>query len=189
LVVAGTGWLGTRVGLGWAFGGPFCCTIFYIDQSASVTLSGMTITGGYDKSAGGIYNGGTLVLDNVLIWQNTAGGGTGAALLNNGELTMTNSAVSHNNSPIGFMNGQNGIAGLSDVRVTDTYGSGSAYGGVVNFGGTLTMDRGLIAGNKGTGLWTAPVGSPPSSGCADTTLANRPIRRNSRRGVPAAAKS
>ena len=183
LTINGTGWFGTRVSLGWFVASGFCCSVFDIGVFANVTLRGMTISDGYRLTGAGINNQGILTLDNVLIWQNLAHGNIGAALENSGELTMTNSAISHNNAPYGFINGPNGVATLTDVRVTDTYGGPPSLSsaGIGNQGGTLTIDRGLIAGNHGPGLrmWT------PAAHCAEALLTNVTISGNSRGGVEA----
>jgi len=81
---------------------------------------------------GGIYNDGTLVVDNTIVRDNTAGGpeGSGGGIWNSGTLTLTQSTVSTNHA----------IGSNPTVHAID--GGGGIYNA-----GTLTMTRSTISGN------------------------------------------
>lgn len=94
-----------------------------------VILSGLTITGGVGNGAG-IFNNGTLTLNNVTVSGNTAEmGGLGGGIWNytDGILTLNNSTVSGNSA------------------LPDQYGMGWG-GGIANYG-TLTLNNSTVSGN------------------------------------------
>ncbi len=186
LDIVGTGWLGTRVQLGWYVSGPSCCAVFNIEGEAIVTLSGMTISGGRGTFAGGISNQATLTLQNVRVADNISDASSGGAISNGGFLTMYNVAVSHNRAYFGLINF--GTAWIYDSRITDTFGTGAGSHGVGNGGGTLTMNRGLIASNQGTGLaiWNPMPGGLEDT-CPETNVTNVTISHNSGGGITAKA--
>ena len=86
-----------------------------------VTLSGLTITGGYAEEGGGIYNDGSLTLNHSPVTGNQAYWG-GGILDEAGSVTLNNSTISDN---------------------TGTYGGG-IYGEV----GSLTLYNSIISGNR-----------------------------------------
>lgn len=119
----------------------------------SLTLQGITITGGASVNAGvgaagaggGVLNvEGTLIVDNSRITGNTAeigGGGIASGTLGSGPL---------------------GITTLNGSQVTDNTVSAGEGGGILNDAGTFTVNGSLVSGN------TAPLGggiaSDPGSG-------------------------
>jgi len=177
LTITGSTWLGTQIRLGLfdslAHG---CCPVFTIGDGAKVALTGMRISGGNGLDGAGIYNRGTLSLAGVAILDNQGDGG----IVNEAWASMatTNVAVEHNGR-YGLWN--RGTADLVDTRITGTYGGPGALG--IRNEGTLTVDRGLVAGNQGTGVW-ASNGDGGRGDCPTmTVLANVTITGNSKGGV------
>ena len=130
-------------------------TVFNINPNIVVTLSGMTITNGLAANGGGIYNEGTLNLNNVMITGNTAtmyGGGIendgsdSAATVN----MYAGSSIASNSAQDGGGGGIYNVAGTVNMyagsSITDNtvFGNG---GGIQNYGGTVNLNGGSIAGN------------------------------------------
>jgi hypothetical protein len=177
LTIAGVWFLATRVTLGWIDRSKTFSPVFNIAEGAKVKLTGLTISGG---SAGGIHNyKASLTLTNVWISNNTGGEGISNSL---GSLIMTNVGIDHNSGGAGL--GNSGTALVIDSRIEGTYRLGTLPGDGVANGGTLIMNRGLIAGNEGTGLSQFQYASTE---CAATTyLLNVTISGNHNRGINAA---
>ena len=94
--------------------------VFHVTPGATVQIDGVTITNGDANQGGGIWNNGTLVLNNSTVSGNTGGGGSG--IFNSfGTITLTNSTISAN-----------------------TGGRGS---GIFNNRGTITLTNSTISGN------------------------------------------
>jgi len=72
--------------------------LFIIAQFANVTISNLTIQGGYspDGNGGAFDNKGTLTIVNRTLARNGACGGCGGAIYNEGTLTVINSTFSLN---------------------------------------------------------------------------------------------
>ncbi len=139
--------------------------IFWIKPSAIVTIKNLNLTNGttssdiFNRNGGGIYNEGTLTIDNCSLFNNHAknannaghaGGsdaspaGNGGAIYNKGTLTLTNCEFSNNYA------GNGGEA-------TDTHKSsgGGSGGAIYNLGTILNIQactfRNNYAGNGGKG--------------------------------------
>ena len=135
---------------------------------ATVTLSGLTVTGGR-SNGGGVFNQGTLTLNDVTIRDNTAGDptngeGIGAGIWNylGATLTLNGCTVSGNTA----------IGNLSYAP--------SRGGGVENYG-TLTLNNSTVSGNsavQGTG-----GGISNSLGVSTLTLNNATVSGNSSPGT------
>ena len=73
--------------------------IIHVASSGSLTIEGVTITGGFIDSigdGGGIRNSGTLILTHSIIRDNTTSGVGGGIFNDRGTLTVTHSTVSSN---------------------------------------------------------------------------------------------
>lgn len=129
--------------------------VFFVTNSASLSLINLTVTDGSSNFGGGLYNdGGTLDLNGVTVSGNTvtaSGGGiytTGAT----GNTTLTNSTVSGNTSKFsgGIQIDRGGVLNLTNSTITNNSASstsdGAAAGGVVAFG-TVNVKNTIIAGN------------------------------------------
>lgn len=142
-----------------------------------ITLSGLTVRHGRitDANGGGIFNIGTLILDNVRVVDNKAINGGGGGIYNGGTLTLTNSEVSGNSSDSagggiytwygmttnisvsrissneadqggGLYN--LGTLDMSDSTVNDNKATGYSGGGLIIFGGEVTLNRVTFSGNQ-----------------------------------------
>ena len=150
--------------------------VFQIDANVTATLSGMTITGGNitNGSGGGIYNLGTVTLNNCTISGNSSDtGGGGMDSRGGGTATLTNCTISGNsayngggldshgdtstltltNSTISGNSANNAAGGLltdgtaSLTNCTISGNSAQTGGGVFNNGGTATLTNTIVAGN------------------------------------------
>ncbi|HEX7317620.1 MAG TPA: Calx-beta domain-containing protein [Pyrinomonadaceae bacterium] len=117
--------------------------VFRTALSSTVSISGMTITGGRaaDDHGGGVYNsqGATLNLSNVVVSENVTdsifinGSGRGGGIYHDGTLlTLTNSVVSGNSAASGAAGGS--LSGRD--------------GGGIYARGTLVVTNSTISGNK-----------------------------------------
>ncbi len=147
--------------------------VFNIQSGATVTISGLTITGGVTNGApggdpngdgataqgGGIFNAGTLTLKNCLIQNSSAtggggesyalgssGGGEGAGggIYNSWILILINCTLA-NNSATG------GNAGSLDSQSTGSYNGGGGAGGGIYNSRTLMLTNCTLANNNATG--------------------------------------
>ncbi len=76
--------------------------VFNVSSGTTVTISGLTITGGSANQGGGISNAGNLTLDDDVVTNNQAAGpvattlGDGGGIYNSGTLALDGSAVTDN---------------------------------------------------------------------------------------------
>jgi hypothetical protein len=141
--------------------------------SAHVQLSGVTLTGGGPNVTVGamIVNAGfRLDLDRSTVIGNTAGGGKGGGIENNGDLHVTNSTFTNNHATGGHMSNQGGaIYNSSTATLTNVTMSGntaddssiSSGGGAVYtvMSATTTIVNSTIAANTAS----VPQGSAGTS--------------------------
>ena len=124
--------------------------VFTLGTNASASISGLTITGG---SGSGIYNTGSLTLDNCTITGNT---GAGLLAPNTGGVSsiLTNCIVSNNT--------QSGVTSVGtvltmiDCTVSGNSDPGAQGGGVEAYVSTVTLTGCTVSGNTagiGAGLW------------------------------------
>src|SRR5689334_8246627 len=108
---------------------------------------------------GGIFNYGSMVINNTLITENTAysaccsGGGGGAGIWSSGGLTLNNSTVSRNTLRGGFSGSgiyAYGLLWLSNSTVTGNTG-GYGEGVYAGFGSTI-LENSTISGNQSYGI-------------------------------------
>lgn len=171
LVLDGTGAFITRV---WgAFPG---FSIFRVLEGATVTITDLDVMSGNAYSGGGIANLGTLTLERVRIWKNSAVD-AGGGIMNWGTLVMNGGEIAHNSaSGIGGSGLHNhGSAELNEVRIVKNY-SDAAMGGIWNSGSDsyLVVDRSEVSHNEGNGItnWSGTM-----------FLSNTTVSRNHRRGI------
>ena len=116
--------------------------VYDVTNALDVTISGMTITGGYvtgaDDDGGGIYNAETLTLNNVTVTDNKAAGYGGGIYNHYGTITAQNSIISQNEASEG-----GGIYGFSGT-VTLENGTDVSYNESTSFGGGIRMSSGTI---------------------------------------------
>ncbi|MDB9525300.1 CHAT domain-containing protein, partial [Oscillatoria sp. CS-180] len=125
-----------------------------VEDGSTVTISSLTLQNGNADFAGGIFNLGTLAINDVNIDNNTVeqfGGG----ILNVGTLTISGSRLESNvaqtNSGGAIANSENGILTINDssVRLNTSANNG---GGVDNFQGQVTIANSLITDNTTANL-------------------------------------
>jgi hypothetical protein len=115
--------------------------VFVIDGNVIATLSNLTITKG---SEGGIISYGTMTLTNVAVSDNNT---TSGGIYSTGTLTLANVTVAGNGGG-GISNG--GTATLTDVTVSGN--TASSYGGGVRNGGTATLVNVTVFDNSANDL-------------------------------------
>jgi hypothetical protein len=149
--------------------------MFDINNSATVTIAGLTVSGGEAPNGGGIFNeNGTVTVSNCVISGNTASAGlttigvlaSGGGIFNkNGTVTVSNCLISGNTASAGGGIANSGTMTLSGSTVTGNSVAGtindgfingipnpfahyspSAGGGIYN-NGVLTIVNSTIAGN------------------------------------------
>jgi hypothetical protein len=146
--------------------------IFTVDIGTTVSIAGLTITGGHVAAGAGsgILNSGTLTVSNTTVSGNYSDGisnsgmltvsnsivsGNGGGIFNSAMLTVTNTIVFGNGTGID----NRGMMSLSNSTVEDNVNDGSDIGfgygfdvfgaGIVN-SGTLTISNSTISGNLAT---------------------------------------
>ena len=125
------------------------------DAGRSVSISGLTISNGHlegaDNRGGGIYNIGTLLLNNCVLSGNIARASgitnAGGGIYNSGTLTMANCTV----------NGNTAGASLPDT---------GGYGGGIYNVGTLDMTNCTLSGNSAIGASASNNGTVLAAGGA-----------------------
>ena len=119
-------------------------SVFTVNSSEIVGISGMTISGGNANNGGGIYNNGTLTVNDSIFTNNSANYG-GGIYNNEGTVTVTNSTFTSNPG--------DGIYNESALTVVNcTFTSNSAFqgGGIANFG-TVTVSGSTFTDNSAVG--------------------------------------
>jgi Dockerin type I domain len=132
--------------------------IFYIMPSHTVTIAGMTISGGYEGLGGGIHNDqATLIISNCTLLGNVSDAGVGGGgIFNTGTLTIISTSVSSNwagyttGNPFG--NGGGIYNGGGTLEIIDSTITGNTAlivgGGIFDSGGTLTITDSTVSGNR-----------------------------------------
>ena len=127
--------------------------VFEINSGVTVSMSGLTISGGHAQSGGGVHNlGGTLTMNDCTISNNTStfgGGGLGGI----GTLTMMNCTVSGNSAPAdgGGLNIYGGTASLTSVTISDNSTTSFDGGGLAAFNCAVTLINCTVTGNSAAG--------------------------------------
>jgi hypothetical protein len=129
-----------------------------VSVSGHVTLSGFTIRNGLSSSGAGIYNSGSLVVNNSTVTGNhvsACGGGIG----NKGTLTINNSTISQNSASAngGGICQTGGTLTISNSTISGNSASVNG-GGICQTGGTLTINNSTI-GSSSTLLANSANGS------------------------------
>jgi hypothetical protein len=133
--------------------------IFAVGSGATVSISGLSITNGYNPSlfGGGIDNLGTLTVSDCTISGNTAEG-FGGGILNDGTLTVSHSTISGNSAYFGGGIGNGGTLTVTDSTISGNRANGPAQigngigegGGILNDDGTVVLNNSTISGNYAT---------------------------------------
>jgi hypothetical protein len=143
--------------------------VLQIDQSATVGLQGLRLTGGVSPSGGGLINGGTTTMTNCTVIGNLAqvGGGIYHEI---GSLTLIGCTVRENDANFdggGIHNAGGGMVTLDATTVTlnraNLLDGGASGGGIFEASGTVILQNGSSVTDN-TPDNCAPPGSVP--GCA-----------------------
>lgn len=116
-------------------------TIFVVESSATVTLSGLRLRNGYY----GIENSGVLTVNNSIVSANRYG-----LVSRRGAVLTVNSSTISDNAITGIYNGE----GTVTINSSTVSGNGNTAstplrgGGIANLYGTLTVNRSALSGNK-----------------------------------------
>jgi hypothetical protein len=155
-----------------------------------VTISGMTITGGFvsdqgsdgNASGGGIENSGTLSITDVAITGNTAGNGgfregvpgEGGGIENSGMLSIAEATISANTAAVvsilpgegagGFGGGINNTGTMAISTTTFTGNSNQGAGGAIDNSGQLTVSASTFADNSASSYFGYPFFFSPGDG-------------------------
>ncbi len=124
-------------------------SVFEIEQGATATLSGLTITGGNNAIWGGgvdNYYGTATLIDC------TVSGNAGGGFVNNfGSATLTDCTISDNSAGYYGFGGGGGVWSYGTTTLTNCTISGNSAavgGGLVNYGGPLTLTNCNVSGNS-----------------------------------------
>ncbi len=121
--------------------------VFIIQPTAVVTLNQLRIINGLDVNFGGIYNFGTLTINNSIISGNRSSNG-GGGIHNAGPLTINNSTFSSNNAFTGAGIHNNSSSTVTVSNSTFSGNSAGNSGGVLYNDGTATISHGTLSGNS-----------------------------------------
>ncbi len=109
--------------------------IFSIIPGIQITLTDLTLTNGKNGAGGGIYNNGTLTINNSSITKNTADNGGGGGIFSVGTLTIYNSIITNNTAIGGGGIWSYGPVNIYNSIITNnTATSSSSSGGGIFYG-------------------------------------------------------
>jgi hypothetical protein len=143
--------------------------------TGTVTISNLTISGGFDPVAGGgIFNNGTLTLEDATVSGNAANICCGGGIYNNtGTMTINNVTVSGNHTA-GSGGGIGNAGTMTITNSTVSGGSAGGGGGGIGNAGTMTITSSTVSGNNATG-----VGGGIETNGTLLTLSNSTVSGNS----------
>jgi predicted outer membrane repeat protein len=176
-------------------GGPQNRVFEIIGATVTATLSGLTISNGFEVSGGGIRNGlGTLFLSDCVVSNNNVeipripplmGAARGGGIANfGGTVTLTNCTVSDNHTGFGYENSGGGIytdGTLTLVNSTVTLNGAGAVdrsqgGGIECAGGSLTIIDSAINANGQRATFSG--GAISAAANTTITITNSNINNN-----------
>ena len=156
---------------------PF--SVFTVDSTATVSISGMTISGGdagtsnSNASGGGVYNLGTLAVIGSTFTNNSANLGFGGGLANSGgTLTVINSTFIDNYALAGggLANENSGAATVIGSTFSDN--SGFDYGGIANITDSSITVIGSTFTNNSASFAGGGLGNESVATVIDSTFTN-----------------
>ena len=120
---------------------------FTVNAGVTATIQMLTLANGYTPySGGGIFNFGTLTVNNITLNGNSANVGGGIVNASSGILTVTNAVFNGNSADMG-----GAIDGWGTMTVTNSTFSGNSadrYGGGILNWGTMTITNSTFSGNQ-----------------------------------------
>ena len=122
-------------------------------STATVSVFGLTISGGFsDTEGGGINNSGTLTLNDCIVTGNTSSL-NGHGIYNKGQLTINDSTIVANTNSGGSGGGISNDRFATTTINRSTIANNTAQGGGgIDNGGTLTVNESTISGNTDLGI-------------------------------------
>ncbi len=156
--------------------------VFHVLEDAALELENVEITGGFvtGNSGGGIYNSGTVSINNSTISGNLEnflidGGG---GIHNAGTANISNSTISDNSAFYGGGIYNTGTATISDSAISGNF-SNTSGGGILNRYGIVSISNSNISGNSadfdGAGIYslgTATISDSTISGNSNGGINN-----------------
>jgi hypothetical protein len=160
-------------------------------SSGHVTLSKVMIRNGAKvPNGGGIYNTGTLTINNVTLTANSVASGNqarGGGIFSDGTLTINNSAISGNTAAGTYAGIGGGIYNSGTMTINDSTlsgntasGAGAYGGGISNLAGKATINNSTISSNTASGNFASGVGGGIYNAAA-VTISNSTLSGNSAR--------
>lgn len=151
--------------------------VIQVRAGGTVTLSGVTVSGGRRDFAGGILNQGTLTLIHCVVSGNTANFGAGIFNWTQSTLALTDSTVTGNTASLsnggGILN--QGATTLADSVVSGNTANGTG-GGILNNQGTLVLTHSTVSANtsglSGGGISSDSAWTMTGSTVSGNTAAN-----------------
>jgi hypothetical protein len=173
-----------------AVSGNNSVVVFATANYTNVTISGLTVSGGFNASpggwGGGILNRGSMTVRDCVITGNTVPAGHGGGIFNYSSLRILDSVVSGNSAAYeggGVWNNPNALLEITDSTFSAN-SAGSGGGGVSSIDGTVTIVRTHISGNStpGSGGGVSSVRSLPTRS-ATLALVDSTVSGNSNNGI------
>src|SRR5262249_1734914 len=122
--------------------------VFQVDQGVTASLSGLTLTGGHAIFGGAVVNYGNLTLTDSTVSDSSAAGlGGGGGIFNQGSLTLGRVTLTGNQAGFGGAIFTKGTAlKLTDCTVTSN--TGFSAGGGIEAWGPITVLASTFSANK-----------------------------------------
>jgi CSLREA domain-containing protein len=129
-------------------------SVFVINANRTVTLNNLTISNGYAAEGGGIRNNGDLTLTNCALtfnWASTGGGG----LYDAGTARLSNCTISRNSAPSGagilaIGTPSSGATTIASSTIARNTAMGPGGGLQISGSHSITLRNTIIADNEGT---------------------------------------
>jgi hypothetical protein len=161
LTVTGAGAVDTIVDGGGFFAATPGRVVTIPNTATNVTISNLTLQNGNAIHGAGVYNQGTLTINNSVISENLAKGhsisllyGLGGGIYNNGTLTINRSTIMANEAYAILLASGGGIYNLGNLTINastlsgnNTAGRYTSEGGGISNAGTLVVNNGTVTGN------------------------------------------
>jgi hypothetical protein len=138
-----------------ALDGQYAIRDLVVNAGATASISGLTVTGGFGYTGGGLLNNGTLTLANMTFKSNDAGDGGHVT----GDLPGTGGAID---------NVAGAVLTISSSQFTGNYAYNGQGGGAITSAGSLTMSTSAFTGNT---VRYGDIGGPDGAALYNTATA------------------
>lgn len=151
--------------------------IFTIGTNSSVTINGLSIKNGFEGEGGGIFNYGTLTVNNCTIADNVCNA-FGGGIFNQNKLTVNNCTIANNKVNVGLGGGIFNTSGVVSISNTEFINNSARLGGgVYSSSGELSINKSTLTGN------TSEDGAGIYSNDALLEISNSTIANNTGGGI------